>query len=67
MTRPTFWTPQTAAWSLALAGAFVVFVSGGCGLIQKAVRNARESRRPVELPPMNATPPTSHLAQPAKP
>lgn len=64
MTRPKFWTPQTAAWTLALAGAVVVFVSGGCGLIQRAVRNARESHRPVLLPPaVPAEPP----AQPAKP
>ena len=35
MTRPKFWTPQMTAWCLALAGAFVVFVSGGCGLLRR--------------------------------
>lgn len=34
MKRPTEWLP-VAGWGLAVAGAFVVYVSGGCALITK--------------------------------
>lgn len=50
MDRTKFWTPQTAAWALAVAGAFVVFVSGGCGIIRGAIRSIQESRRPADPP-----------------
>lgn len=43
MKRPIEWLP-VAGWGLAVFGAFVVFVSGGCALIGR-VQDRMERRR----------------------
>jgi hypothetical protein len=64
MKRRAEWLP-VAGWGLAVAGAFVVFVSGGCALITRVQdrmerrRIEREALRQPVYPGPEVTPPSA--------
>jgi cobalt-zinc-cadmium efflux system outer membrane protein len=51
MTRPGARMPTEAVWALAAVAAFVVFVSGGCGILRSPIRDGAFIRTPIEEPP----------------
>ena len=56
MQRLKDWIP-VAGWGLAVAGAVVVFVSGGCGILRNAIRNFNERHQPpVTIPSPDTRP-----------
>ena len=72
MKRGSEWLP-VAGWGLAVAGAFVVYVSGGCKLIWKAqdgmerVRARRDATRHPVDPGPEVTPPGATSTPPPAP
>lgn len=50
MTRPGARTPAATAWGLAVAAAGVVFLSGGCGLLNSPIQDGAYIRDPIAPP-----------------